>query len=546
MDYVYVQLKQDYTDTLDNFWQLYMPIFEKNSNVYPVLADYFVNPHSRELTPLEKNELATAMRQLLLRDNQIQWIALYSENRAINYIMFESGQSLNVLTEDFPYLKKLQNKGGSMEIYGAEIISNGTASFQTFALCGGTPAAMDDGKIIAGYSLSSLEHICNSSEHSSHLPSLTYMITSGYPTEPADLIFQSGGNYKEAGQYLPHTTIDGETVRVNQGNFYVRSRACGDAKTYLSYLVSREEMFFYSHRNTPLIFCWVFGFFLLSMLVYVLALKSLAKEVTVIRNGLTLMGENHLDYRLPTDLKQNGFSEIAESINHMAISLNDNISRAYYYELKQKQAELAELQSKFNPHFLSNCLEMLRSRCIQSGDADTAELIANLSGIFRGFIGSRNFVSLHEELTFTKRYLTLFGARYRDQLQIQYDIDNEVLSYGIIRNLFQPLIENYFVHGYQSASQEENYLCISGRVLDEQYLLFTVSDNGCGMTDTELAKLNEKINEPIELSTESYGLKNLQQRIQLFYGQDCGIVIKHHQPCGLSIEIKVLRRLVEA
>lgn len=543
MDYAYVQLKQEFIDTLDNFWQLYMPIFEKNSTVYPVLSNYFVNPSGSTLNPLEKSELSEALHQLLLRDNRIQWVALYSENREDNFMMFNSSRNLIGITEDFPYLENIRSKGGNMEIYGTELISDGAKSVQTFALCGGTPFAMAGGQILAGYSLSALEHICNSSEHSAHLPSLTYMITSD-SSEQTELVFHSGGVYEEEGQYLPTSKTNGETVTVGHSDYYIRSGAYGDAKTYLSYMVSSREMLFYSHRNTPLILVWVLGFFLMSVLIYALVLRSMEKEIHVIRDGLSLMGENHLDYRLPTDLKQGGFSEIAESINQMAVSLNDNINRAYYYELKQKQAELAELQSKFNPHFLYNSLEMLRSRCIQSGDIETADLISSLSGIFRGFIGSKTFIPLPEELAFTRRYLSLFGARYQDQLQIQYDISSEVLSYGIVRNLFQPLIENYFVHGYYSKSDEQNYLCISGHILDEHFLLFTVADNGMGMTDEDLAALNAKINEPITLSTESYGLKNLQQRIQLFYGKDCGITIRHNDPHGLSIEIKVRRMLV--
>lgn len=184
-------------------------------------------------------------------------------------------------------------------------------------------------------------------------------------------------------------------------------------------------------------------------------------------------------------------------------------------------------------------LEMLRSRCYQNGDVETADLITSLSGIFRGFIGSKTFIPVPEELAFTKKYLSLFEARYQDQVQIEFDMNNECLQYGIIRNLFQPLIENYFIHGFETGNAEMNYICFRGRALDEKTLLFIVEDNGTGMTEQELIQLNNKLNDPIKLSTESYGLKNLQQRIQLFYGSDYGLTICHGKPKGLSIQIKV-------
>lgn len=111
----------------------------------------------------------------------------------------------------------------------------------------------------------------------------------------------------------------------------------------------------------------------------------------------------NLDYQLPTKINQSGFPEIAESINHMALRLKKNINRAYYYEIKQREAELSELQSKFNPHFLYNSLEMLRVRCHQNNVDTTANLISQLASIFRGFISYKTFISMTEELAFSKR-----------------------------------------------------------------------------------------------------------------------------------------------
>ena len=267
----------------------------------------------------------------------------------------------------------------------------------------------------------------------------------------------------------------------------------------------------------------------------------ISKEVSVIRDGLNEIGENNLDYQIPAHFNQSGLLEIAQSINRMTMSLKENINRAYYYELKQREAELSELQSKFNPHFLYNTLEMLRSRCYQNRDEATADLITQLSAIFRGFIGARTFVPLTEELTFSKHYLALFGARYEDKVKIQYDFDRDILKYGIIRNLFQPLIENYFVHGFDT-SNEENYILFKGKSLDEERIILTVEDNGSGMTATEMAELNDKLHEPIQMDTESYGLKNLHQRLQLFYGEDYGLTIYPNPNGNKGLSIQIIAR----
>lgn len=536
---VYKQLKKDYSETIDNFWQIYIPIVDNHSNVYSTLLDYFSTNPKSPLMVAETAELREALREIMSRDSQVQWVALYSPYRNDNYIMFNTAQSPTIYSAtDFPYMDNMLSQSGNMKIYPLASMPTGNTTISTFALCGNTPSSMNGGKIIAGYSISSLEQIYKNAEISSS--SLTYTLTvynqlSGSP----ELIYQSSLNKKDDFSYIPkETTV--QKMRTDDNQYiYIRSGACGNSKSILSYEISQKDLFFYAHKNTPTIFLLVLAFALLSIFIYALMLHFIAHEVNTIRSGLMEIGKNRLDYRIPTDFHQSGFSEIAESINQMTINLNENIERAYYYELKQKESELAELQSKFNPHFLYNSLEMLRSRCYQNGDVQTANIITDLSGIFRGFIGSKTFIPIPEELAFTKKYLSLFGARYRDQVQIRFDIDNECLQYGIIRNLFQPLIENYFVHGFKTSTEEKNYICFRGQSLDEKTLLFTVEDNGVGMTDDELIQLNNKLSEPIKLSTESYGLKNLQQRIQLFYDNDCGLTIQHGKLKGLSIQIKV-------
>lgn len=544
MDYIYVQLRQDYAETLDNFWQLYLPLYEKDSTVYQTLRTYFIKDPNTPLSPIERFELLGALRQMLIRDNQAQWIALYSMDRQDNYIMSITGQSLYLLSEDFPYLPHLKNKQGGMEIYGLKNVSIGTELFSTFALCGGTPFHGTGNYILVGYSASSLEEICNNASTSASLPSTTFLITTQNRENDPEILFCSAKEPSEA-LCFPTASFTGITSSEKGERLYVKAAPYGNSTSMLSCQVSQRELILYSHKNTPLILLIVLSFTLFSIFVYYLVLKSIVRETDVIRDGLDLIGENHLDYRLPTDLKQNGFSAIAVSINKMAASLKDNIEKLYSYELKQKESELAELQSKFNPHFLYNSLEMLRSRCYQNGDAETAALISSLSGIFRGFISSKTFIPISDELAFTRKYLALFGARYRDQVEIIYDIDSEVLQYGIIRNLFQPIVENYFVHGIQTSAEEGNYICIHGKVLDDTMLSFIIEDNGAGMTEAQLQELNASLSEPVVFASESYGLKNIQQRLQLFYGESCGLTITHNTPRGLRQEIRILKLTCE-
>ena len=139
-----------------------------------------------------------------------------------------------------------------------------------------------------------------------------------------------------------------------------------------------------------------------------------------------------------------------------------------------------------------------------------------------------------------KRYLAIYHARYGDTVEISYDIDTKVLQYGIIRNVFQPLIENYFEHGYDS-EKEDNYILIKGQLLDED-ILFTVEDNGRGMGEDALAGLKESLNKPIASEKESYGLRNLHQRLRMFYGEKYGLSLRQNGNKGFIIEILIKQK----
>ena len=112
------------------------------------------------------------------------------------------------------------------------------------------------------------------------------------------------------------------------------------------------------------------------------------------------------------------------------------------------------------------------------------------------------------------------------------------MDYGIIRNVFQPIIENYFVHGIDT-SRQDNTLCFKGRMADEKTMCISVEDNGQGMPQEELEKLNAKLQEPIASEKESYGLKNLSQRIRLFYGDGYGLQLHNNLSGGLTLEMRV-------
>ena len=528
MNLAFTQIDQEYSDILKNFWQAYMPIFEKNSANYSIFKTYFSHEKADDLTPLERLSLIDALNQMRIRDSRILWLGVYSDNRDINYILYNDNTSLQMIPEDFPFLNQMRVKTQQMEIYGSPDSSSDSYA-ASFAICGGVPTGMGPGKIIIGYSLQKVYSICESA-----ISSIPYQFD--FISDEVSVFHYQTDSFKTT--YLPNTVGTGIKANDIGQKFYVHCANSGDSHTTLSYSIPQSALFQTAMSRFPAVLLLLFSFAALALLMHFLLSHAITKEIGVIQNGLKMLASDKLDYRLPTKFQQNGLPEIAENINAMSDKLSENIKKAYYFELKQKDAQLAELQATFNPHFLYNTLEMLRSKSYANGDEETSELIAQLSALFRGFINAKTFISIREELAFSNRYLNLLNARYGNSVEVSYDIDGTLLDYGIIRNVFQLLIENFFVHGFNSES-DSNEIRFYGISLDDSTMLLTVEDNGCGMNESDLAALNKSIDSPIRHGEKSYGLKNLNQRIKLFYGSECGMTIRSTDGGGLHIEIRL-------
>lgn len=534
LDLRLLQAATEYEDIVDNFWTVYLSIFQ-NKDDADFLRDYFFYFDQSTLSSVERLELAGILSRMAMGESHVQWVAAYAPRRRVSYLYFVKDEQLVELPQDFPYLAQLSGKDERMELYGVEQITTADTVYRSIAIAGGTPQAAGEGAILVGYSIDRLEQIC--------------VANSTFESLQFDILLDGQEMYSSglSGRQWEKLPAQGKSriCQLDGKQWYVKTSTLSPRGTSVCYSVLWWELWQQSMEYVYMILIIALLLMIAAMTVYGLLVNSITKEIAVIQEGLEHLGKNELDYRLPMRFHQPELTVIAASVNDMAVNLQDMIEKVYYYDLKQKEAELQELQAKFNPHFLYNTLEIFRARCYENDDPETAELIAQTAAIFRGFIGSRSFIPIREELLFSKRYLALFRARYDDEVQVLYDIDSEVLEYGIIRNIFQPLVENYFEHGYDSDS-EENYIRFRGCIKDAETILFQIEDNGKGMDAEAMRQLNERLHAPIATEKESYGLKNLHQRLRLFYGEPCGLTVKpRQQGKGLCIELLIKRMRCE-
>lgn len=193
-------------------------------------------------------------------------------------------------------------------------------------------------------------------------------------------------------------------------------------------------------------------------------------------------------------------------------------------KLNKRQAQYLALQNQINPHFLYNTLDAI----IWLAEADEKEqvvrMVTSLSDFFRTTLSKgRDYVSLRDEETHIKSYLQIQQFRYRDILEYEIRIPEELYDCCILKLTLQPLVENALYHGLKNKRRLGRILVSAERAGDK--VVLRVYDDGKGLTAERLAYVRKLIRGELEDydSPSGFGLFNVEQRIRLNYGTAYGI-----------------------
>ncbi len=210
-------------------------------------------------------------------------------------------------------------------------------------------------------------------------------------------------------------------------------------------------------------------------------------------------------------------------------------------ELKRK-SDLKALQAQINPHFLYNTLDSIIWMGEMQKNEEVVKMTSALSRLFRISISKgRELIPLRDELEHVRSYLTIQEMRYKNKFRYLIDIPEELMELTVLKITLQPLVENALYHGVRSVDYQ-GLIEIAGR-LEENTIILTVRDNGQGMNAEELKALINGITESAGTRTGSSlpgtGVRNVHERIRLYYGNEYGINIESLKDGGTNITIRI-------
>ena len=216
------------------------------------------------------------------------------------------------------------------------------------------------------------------------------------------------------------------------------------------------------------------------------------------------------------------------------------INEVYLGKITQKEAELKALQAQINPHFLYNTLDSLYWQAVNEGDEGIADDIIALSNLFRLVLGQgRGIISVENEKSLVEQYLHLQKMRFSDNLEYKVEMSDEILERKIPKLILQPFVENAVVHGYEKTG-ERCLVSVMGWH-EDNWLIFKISDDGTGMTETQLKEIWEVPDEKRYAGQRigCYAIRNVKERLDLMYHSNFVLEIESKQGKGTCVTIKI-------
>lgn len=227
--------------------------------------------------------------------------------------------------------------------------------------------------------------------------------------------------------------------------------------------------------------------------------------------------------------------QLDKNFNSMIERINALIENDYKSKIFTNKTKLELLQEQINPHLLYNTLSMIGSIARKSDQTEVLDVANNLINFYKSILNKGKIISsLRSEIEMVKRYIDIMRFVYNLDIEVSIDIDEEILNYYSIKLFLQPIVENAIVHGIKP--NKSGILFISGKENDN-YLEFTVLDDGVGMEEDVKKYLNSVLNNNEE--DKGYGLSNVIKRINLFFGDEYGVEIKSNYGEGTSITVKI-------
>jgi two-component system sensor histidine kinase YesM len=281
-------------------------------------------------------------------------------------------------------------------------------------------------------------------------------------------------------------------------------------------------------------------FLILTIIFIAYLFAYLISNSSIKRIGFLVKSMEKLEQGIfQTDMPVHGKDEIGrlmEKFNYMSKKMEQMVKEKFEAGQKIKNAELKALQSQINPHFLYNTLDMINWSAAINQVSDIVQTVQNLAKFYKLSLSKgKDIIPISDEIELIKAYVEIQNQRFEDRIKFDLDIDEKVYEYSTLKIIIQPFVENAILHGIMGKANRAGSIKITARIVDNN-IVFIVEDDGIGIAED---KINSILIKEMSSHNKGYGIKNINDRIKLYFGEQYGLKYLSEINRGTKVEISI-------
>ncbi|MCF7932603.1 MAG: sensor histidine kinase [Acholeplasmataceae bacterium] len=315
--------------------------------------------------------------------------------------------------------------------------------------------------------------------------------------------------------------LGGRSVLLNDDYMYVNINTLKHTRWRIATFINVSTVYASRQELSYVQYAIFASALFISLMLGIIMSNSISKPLKKLKSHMSKVESGDL----VKEVEVTGQKEIialAGTFNHMIIDIRRLMERLVSEQKEKRKSEFLALQTQINPHFLYNTLDSIVWLAENHRNDEVIEMVIALSHFFRISISrGKNIISVKDELTHAGHYLNIQKIRYNLKFDYAFEIDPNVYEYSVVKLILQPIIENAIHHGISSEYETGEILIKAYTV--EDHLVFEIENNGYGIIEEDIKAIYDNMKQ--ENKATGFGLRNVYQRLKLYYGDDADVVI---------------------
>ncbi|SHH70708.1 sensor histidine kinase [Clostridium grantii] len=269
--------------------------------------------------------------------------------------------------------------------------------------------------------------------------------------------------------------------------------------------------------------------------------KQISQPIDMLTRYMLEVENGNYDIKMNIPNTNDEIVTLYHSFEKMVSKSNEYMAEIKYEQKELQKANFKALQAQINPHFLYNTMDTIAWNIrLDEKDKAIAAIMA-LTKFFRSSLRKgEDIITLQQEMEQISLYLQIQELRYGDMLDYDIEHNPALNNYILPKLILQPIVENAIYHGIKNKEDKGHILITT--IDKEDYIIISITDNGIGITPDQLTLLNEMVHDSFSSNTDSaggYGVKNVSERIKIYFGEDYGLYYMSEYSKYTTVHIKL-------